>query len=96
MNDHAHEDVKDTTASEKTKKFKKVRKAIKDRDIAEVSWNLLEMCIEDLEECGEIKLLGKTGLMEMVRIISVQKNEGNQQAKLEKVSEMREWLRRAG
>jgi hypothetical protein len=96
MNEHAHEDVKEVTASENLKKFKKVRKAIKDRDIAEVSWALLEMCIQDLEECGETKLLGKTGLMEMVRIVSVQKNEGNQQAKLEKVSEMREWLRRAG
>jgi len=34
--------------------------------------------------------------MEMVRIISVQKNEDNQVQKLEKVSELREWLRKAG
>jgi hypothetical protein len=30
-------------------RFKKVRRAIKDRNIAEVSWNLLEICIDDLE-----------------------------------------------
>lgn len=78
------------------KRFRNVRKAIKDRNIAEVSWNLLEICIDDLEATGEIKLLGKTGLMEMVRIISVQKNEDNQVQKLEKVSELREWLRKAG
>lgn len=83
------------TAAENTR-FRKVRKAIKDRNIAEVSWNLLEICIDDLEATGEIKLLGKTGLMEMVRIISVQKNEDNQVQKLEKVSELREWLRKAG
>jgi hypothetical protein len=83
------------TAAENTR-FRRVRKAIKDRNIAEVSWNLLEICIDDLEQHGEIKLLGKTGLMEMVRIISVQKNEDNQVQKLEKVSELREWLRKAG
>jgi len=83
------------TAAENTR-FRRVRKAIKDRNIAEVSWNLLEICIDDLEATGEIKLLGKTGLMEMVRIISVQKNEDNQVQKLEKVSELREWLRKAG
>jgi hypothetical protein len=95
MNEHA-QNTTIVPAAEKNPKFKKVRKALKDRNIAEVSWNLLEICIDDLEEFGEIKLLGKTGLMEMVRIISVQKNEDNQQAKLEKVSEMREWLRKAG
>ena len=83
------------TAAENNR-FRRVRKAIKDRNIAEVSWNLLEICIDDLEQHGEIKLLGKTGLMEMVRIISVQKNEDNQVQKLEKVSELREWLRKAG
>lgn len=83
------------TAAENNR-FRKVRKAIKDRNISDVSWSLLEICIDDLEATGEIKLLGKTGLMEMVRIISVQKNEDNQQAKLEKVSELREWLRKAG
>lgn len=85
-----------STAAEKNQRFKKVRKSIKDRNITEVSWSLLEMCIDDLEEFGEIKLLGKTGLMEMVRIISVQKNEDNQQARMEKVSELKEWLRKAG
>jgi hypothetical protein len=88
MSEHA-------TAAENNR-FKKVRRAIKDRNIQEVSWNLLEICIEELEQHGEIKLLGKTGLMEMVRIISVQKNEDNQVQKLEKVSELREWLRKAG
>jgi hypothetical protein len=83
-------------AAAENNRFKKVRRAIKDRNIAEVSWNLLEICIDDLEATGEIKLLGKTGLMEMVRIISVQKNEDNQVQKLEKVSELREWLRKAG
>ena len=91
MNEHAQ-----NTAAEKNTKFKKVRKALKDRNITEVSWNLLEICIDDLEEFGEIKLLGKTGLMEMVRIISVQKNEDNQQSRMEKVSELKEWLRKAG
>lgn len=90
MSEHAQ-----AAAAENTR-FRKVRKAIKDRNIAEVSWNLLEICIDDLEATGEIKLLGKTGLMEMVRIISVQKNEDNQVQKLEKVSELREWLRKAG
>jgi len=90
MSEHAQ-----GTAAENTR-FKKVRRAIKDRNIQEVSWNLLEICIEELEQHGEIKLLGKTGLMEMVRIISVQKNEDNQVQKLEKVSELREWLRKAG
>ena len=84
-----------STAAENNR-FKKVRRAIKDRNITEVSWNLLEMCIDDLELHGEIKLLGKTGLMEMVRIISVQKNEDNQQARMEKVYELKEWLRKAG
>lgn len=83
-------------AGAENNRFKKVRRAIKDRNITEVSWNLLEMCIDDLELHGEIKLLGKTGLMEMVRIISVQKNEDNQQARMEKVSELKEWLRKAG
>jgi hypothetical protein len=91
MNEHAQ-----SAGAEKNQRFKKVRKAIKDRDISEVSWNLLEICIDDLEVHGEIKLLGKTGLMEMVRIISVQKNEDNQQARMEKVSELKEWLRKAG
>jgi hypothetical protein len=91
MNEHAQ-----NAAAEKNPKFKKVRKALKDRNITEVSWNLLEICIDDLEEFGEIKLLGKTGLMEMVRIISVQKNEDNQQSRMEKVSELKEWLRKAG
>ena len=90
MSEHAQ-----GTAAENNR-FEKVRRAIKDRNIAEVSWNLLEICIDDLEATGEIKLLGKTGLMEMVRIISVQKNEDNQAQKLEKVSELREWLRKAG
>lgn len=90
MSEHAQ------NAAAENNRFRKVRKAIKERNIAEVSWNLLEICIDDLEAHGEIKLLGKTGLMEMVRIISVQKNEDNQQAKLEKVSELREWLRKAG
>jgi len=90
MSEHAQ------VAAAENNRFKKVRRAIKDRNIAEVSWNLLEICIDDLETTGEIKLLGKTGLMEMVRIISVQKNEDNQVQKLEKVSELREWLRKAG
>lgn len=83
------------SAAENTR-FKKVRKAIKDRNITEVSWSLLELCIDDLEQCGEIKLLGKTGLMEMVRIISVQKNEDGLRDRMEKVSELKEWLRKAG
>jgi len=91
MSEHAQ-----STGAENNQRFRKVRKAIKDRNITEVSWNLLEMCIDDLEQHGEIKLLGKTGLMEMVRIISVQKNEDNQQARMEKVSELKEWLRKAG
>lgn len=90
MSEHAQ------SSAAENNRFKRVRKAIKDRNIAEVSWNLLEICIDDLEQHGEIKLLGKTGLMEMVRIISVQKNEDNQAQKLEKVSELREWLRKAG
>jgi hypothetical protein len=90
MSEHAQ------SSAAENNRFKRVRKAIKDRNIAEVSWNLLEICIDDLEQHGEIKLLGKTGLMEMVRIISVQKNEDNQVQKLEKVSELREWLRKAG
>jgi hypothetical protein len=90
MSEHAQ------NSAAENNRFKKVRRAIKDRNIQEVSWNLLEICIEELEQHGEIKLLGKTGLMEMVRIISVQKNEDNQVQKLEKVSELREWLRKAG
>lgn len=82
-------------AAENNRCFKKVRKAIKDRNIAEVSWNLLEICIDDLEQHGEIKLLGKTGLMEMVRIISVQKNEDKMEARMEKVSELKEWIRKS-
>lgn len=87
MNEHA-------SAAENTR-FKKVRKAIKDRNITDVSWSLLEICIDDLEQYGEIKLLGKTGLMEMVRIISVQKNEDGMRDRMEKVSEIKEWLRKS-
>ena len=83
------------TAAEKNQRFKKVRKSIKDRNITDVSWSLLEMCIDDLEEFGEIKLLGKTGLMEMVRIISVQKNSEGMATRMEKVEELKEWLRKA-
>jgi hypothetical protein len=81
--------------AKKNGRFKGVRKAIKERDIAAVSWSLLEMCIDDLEEHGEIKLLGKTGLMEMVRIISVQKNADGLASRMERVEELKEWLRKA-
>lgn len=91
MSEHAQ-----PSAAVKERDFRKIRKAMKDRDIQEVSWCLLEMCIDDLEKHGETRLLGKTGLMETVRIISVQKNEDNQQARMEKVSELKEWLRKAG
>ena len=76
-------------------KFKKVRKSIKDRDISEVSWNLLDVCIDELEATGASSL-GKTALMELLRIISVQKNTDQMQDRMEKVSELKEWLRKAG
>lgn len=76
-------------------KFKKVRKSIKDRDISEVSWNLLDVCIDELEATGTSSL-GKTALMELLRIISVQKNTDQMQDRMEKVSELKEWLRKAG
>lgn len=97
MSEHATPAPADKTGAEKSgdARFKKVRKAIKDRDISEVSWELLDICIGDLEAHGELRHLGKTGLMELLRVISVQKSDSTIAARMEKASELREWLRKA-
>lgn len=75
-------------------RFKKVKRAIKERDISEVSWTLLDVCIDELEACGSSSL-GKTALMELIRVISVQKNADGMSTRMEKVEELKEWIRKA-
>jgi hypothetical protein len=82
------------TDSRKAAGFKKVKAAIKKRDISEVSWTLLDVCIDELEESGSTTL-GKTALMELIRVISVQKNADGMASRMEKVEELKEWLRKA-
>jgi len=74
--------------------FKKVKAAIRKRDISEVSWTLLDVCIDELEATGTSSL-GKTALMELIRVISVQKNADGMSTRMEKVDELKEWLRKA-
>lgn len=76
--------------------FKRVKQRIKDRNISEVCWELLSIAIDDLEETGSTGRFGKTGLMELVRVISVQKGEDAMEKRMEKVGELKEWLRKAG
>lgn len=80
---------------EKSERFKKVKAAIKKRDISDVSWELLAVCIDDLEATGQT-MLGKTALMELMRVISVQKGNDHMADRMEKVSELRDWLKKAG
>lgn len=74
--------------------FKKVRKAIKDRDLQEMCWEMLSMAIDDIEFTGKSEKFGKTGLMELIRVLSIQKNTENMSERMDKVTEMKEWLRK--
>jgi hypothetical protein len=92
-------DGKDTTVvTKKVKappgKYDKVRKAIVARDIAEVSWELLDTTLTDIESTG-VSPLGKSILMELIRTISVQKGNEDLEGRLQRVGELKTWLRKA-
>jgi hypothetical protein len=74
--------------------YKRVKDAIRKRDISEVSWTLLDLAIDELHEAGQTSL-GKTALMELIRTISIQKNTAHMEGRMEKVEELKEWLRKA-
>jgi hypothetical protein len=74
--------------------FKRVKDAIRKRDISEVSWTLLDLAIDELQAEG-VTSLGKTALMELIRTISIQKNTAHMEGRMEKVEELKEWLRKA-
>ena len=80
---------------EHARDFKKVRKAVKDRNLQEMCWEMLSMSIDDIEATGKAELFGKTGLMELIRVLSIQKNTDHMSDRMEKISEMREWLRKS-
>jgi hypothetical protein len=82
--------------SEHARDFKRVRKAIKDRDLQEMCWEMLSMSIDDIESTGKAEIFGKTGLMELIRVLSIQKNTENMSERMDKVTEMKEWLRKQG
>lgn len=75
-------------------KYRKVRKAIEARDIAEVAWELLDTTLTDIEQTGNSPL-GKSILMELVRTISVQKGNGELESRMQRVDELKTWLRKA-
>jgi len=74
--------------------FKAVKAAIKRRDISEVSWTLLSLAIDELQEKGTVSM-GKTSLMELLRVISVQKGNSEMSERMNKVEELKEWMRKA-
>lgn len=75
-------------------KYAKVRKAIEARDITEVAWELLDTTLTDIEQTGSSPL-GKSILMELVRTISVQKGNGELENRMQRVDELKTWLRKA-
>ena len=74
--------------------FKRVKDAIRKRDISEVSWTLLDLAVDEMQEGGSTSM-SKTGLMELIRTISIQKNSTAMETRMEKVKELKEWLRKA-
>lgn len=74
--------------------FKRVKDAIRKRDISEVSWTLLDLAVDEMQE-GSATSMSKTGLMELIRTISIQKNQAGMDTRMEKVEELKEWLRKA-
>lgn len=75
-------------------RYSKVRKAIVARDICEVAWELLDVTLSDIETTG-VSPLGKSILMELVRTISVQKGNDLVDGRIQKVDELKTWLRKA-
>ena len=75
-------------------RYAKVRKAINARDICEVAWELLDVTLSDIETTG-VSPLGKSILMELVRTISVQKGNDLVDGRIQKVDELKTWLRKA-
>jgi hypothetical protein len=75
-------------------RYSKVRKAINARDICEVAWELLDVTLSDIETTG-VSPLGKSILMELVRTISVQKGNDLVDGRIQKVDELKTWLRKA-
>ena len=75
-------------------RYAKVRKAIVQRDICEVAWELLDVTLSDIETTG-VSPLGKSILMELVRTISVQKGNDLVDGRIQKVDELKTWLRKA-
>lgn len=75
-------------------RYAKVRRAINARDICEVAWELLDVTLSDIETTG-VSPLGKSILMELVRTISVQKGNDLVDGRIQKVDELKTWLRKA-
>lgn len=75
-------------------KYAKVRKAIVARDISEVAWELLDTTLTDIENTGASPL-GKSILMELIRTISVQKGNEDLESRMQRVGELKTWLRKA-
>lgn len=78
------------------KDFKKVRRAIKNRNLQDACWEMLSMAMDDIESTGKSETFGKSGLMELVRVLSIQKNTENMSERMDKVTELKEWLRKQG
>lgn len=75
--------------------FKRVKDAIRKRDISEVSWTLLDLAVDEMQVNAGQTSMGKTALMELIRTISIQKNQAGMDSRMEKVEELKEWLRKA-
>jgi hypothetical protein len=89
MNEHAQ-----SAAAQSKKDFKKIRKALKERDLQECCWEMLTLAMDDVEATGKSETFGKTGLLELVRVLSIQKNTENMSERMDKVTELKEWLRK--
>jgi hypothetical protein len=82
------------TSAQREAGFKRVKDAIRKRDISEVSWTLLDLAVDEMQGVGATSM-GKTALMELIRTISIQKNQAGMDSRMEKVEELKEWLRKA-
>ena len=83
------------TSAQREAGFKRVKDAIRKRDISEVSWTLLDLAVDEMQVNAGQTSMGKTALMELIRTISIQKNQAGMDSRMEKVEELKEWLRKA-
>ena len=63
------------TSAQREAGFKRVKDAIRKRDISEVSWTLLDLAVDEMQVNAGQTSMGKTALMELIRTISIQKNQ---------------------